>query len=401
MLNTLDGIKAICFKYSFFLQNDLSLELLLNSRRWKLFFLLRLESNSKKASLTRVNKKHEESNLCSFKNVPLKSYSLIKLVNTLVIPVSEYKKILNTIFILMFSLSIGIVILLFFSGRFLAKKTLSPVEQIRKQVDTIYEKNLSSRIISPNPNDEIGQLSNTFNRLLQRLEKAFDAQQQFIADASHELKTPIAILRSQWEKLATQQELPYEYRVRIQSDLEELARLSNLINILLLLAAPKEDFFVEDFPKINLSELVYSLYDDLQILAESKKQHVSFSIDENIHIAGDKSRVYQLLLNLADNAVKYTLENGIIEIKLKTNNNFTEFSIKDNGIGISEEHLPHVFERFYRVDKSRSRKNGGFGLGLAVCKIIVESHKGSINIQSDNKTGTTVVVQFPLVFQTA
>lgn len=312
-----------------------------------------------------------------------------------VIPITENKKMLHLILILMCSLGAGIVILLFFSGRFLAKKTLKPVEQIRKQVDAIYEKNLSSRIVSPNPADEIGQLSNTFNHLLQRLEKAFDLQQQFIADASHELKTPITILRSQWEKLASQQDLPYEYRVRIQSDLEELARLSNLINILLLLATPKEKSFTEDFPIINLSELTNLLYDDLIILAGNKNQQISFAVDDNIQVAGDKERIFQLFLNLADNAVKYTPENGSIEIRLKSINNYAEFSIKDNGIGIPEEHLPHVFERFYRVDRSRSRMSGGFGLGLAVCKTIVEAHNGSINIQSDISHGTTVIVKFP------
>ncbi|MCD6353956.1 MAG: HAMP domain-containing protein, partial [Prolixibacteraceae bacterium] len=160
-----------------------------------------------------------------------------------VVPVSEGKKILSRIAILMFSLGVVIVLLLFFSGRFLARKTLAPVEQIRRQVDAIYEKNLSSRIISPNPSDELGQLAGTFNLLLQRLEKAFDSQQQFIADASHELKTPLTILRTHWEKLAAQKDIPYNHRIRIQSDVDELVRLSSMINNLLLLSSTKEKIF--------------------------------------------------------------------------------------------------------------------------------------------------------------
>lgn len=313
-----------------------------------------------------------------------------------VISVSDEKIILARIRMLMGVLGMSVVILLFFSGRFLARKTLDPVQQVRRQVDAIYEKNLSTRIISSNPDDEIGQLAETFNNLLQRLEKAFDSQQQFIADASHELKTPLTILRTQWEKLAAQQELPYEYRVKIQSDIEELARLSNLINNLLLLATPGNKNVKDEHFFISLSELVNSFYEDILVLAENKQQKVLVRIDDNISITGDKVRIYQLLLNLADNAIKYTPDNGIIEITLSKEGSYALFTIKDNGIGIHDEHLPHVFERFYRVDKSRSRQSGGYGLGLAVCKTIVEAHKGLITLTSNTSGGTTVVVKLPV-----
>jgi len=313
-----------------------------------------------------------------------------------VISVSDEKIILARIGMLMGVLGISVVILLFFSGRFLARKTLDPVQQVRRQVDAIYEKNLSTRIISSNPDDEIGQLAETFNNLLQRLEKAFDSQQQFIADASHELKTPLTILRTQWEKLAAQQELPYEYRVKIQSDIEELSRLSNLINNLLLLATPGNKNVKDEHFFISLSELVNSFYEDILVLAENKQQKVLVRIDDNISITGDKVRIYQLLLNLADNAIKYTPDNGIIEITLSKEGSYAIFTIKDNGIGIPDEHLPFVFERFYRVDKSRSRQSGGYGLGLAVCKTIVEAHKGIITLSSNISGGITVFVKLPV-----
>lgn len=313
-----------------------------------------------------------------------------------VIPVSEGNRILHNIAILMFSLGLAIVLLLFFSGRFLARKTLAPVEQIRKQVDAIYEKNLSQRIFSPNPSDEIGQLAGTFNLLLQRLEKAFDSQQQFIADASHELKTPIAILRSHWGKLAAEKNIPYNHRIRIQLDVDELARLSALINNLLILSSPEEKMFMDKFPVVNFSKLAYSVYDDILVLAEDKKLQIQVSIAKNILIKGDKARIYQLLLNLVDNAVKYTLQSGRIKMKLYQNSTWAEFIIEDNGIGISASNIPYVFERFYRVDKSRSRKTGGYGLGLAVCKTIVEAHNGSISIKSGENRGTKVIVKIPL-----
>jgi len=314
-----------------------------------------------------------------------------------VISISDERRILNHIWMLMSMLGLSIVILLFFSGRFLARITLAPVEQVRRQVDNIYEKNLSTRIISTNPDDEIGQLATTFNNLLQRLEIAFNSQQQFIADASHELKTPLTILRTQWENLANKKELPYEYRVKIQSNVEELARLSNLINNLLLLATPENKLIANEQPEINLSELVHSFCEDIQVLAESKGQQILKKITENIKISGDKVRIYQLFLNLADNAFKYTPDSGSIEISLVKEDEFAVFILKDNGIGIPEENLPHVFERFYRVDKSRSRYSGGHGLGLAVSKTIVEAHRGTIVISSSSADGTKVIIKIPLV----
>ncbi len=314
-----------------------------------------------------------------------------------VIPISEEKKILSHIALLMASLGFAIVLFLFFSGRFLARKTLAPVEQIRRQVDSIYEKNLSKRIVSPNPSDEIGQLAATFNLLLQRLEKAFDSQKQFIADASHELKTPLAILRSHWEKLAAQKDIPVGHRIRIQSDIDELARLSSLINNLLLLASTGNKISFDELPLLNFSELCHALHEDILVLAENKNLQIAAVIDEDIFVKGDKTRLYQLLLNLADNAVKYTPQNEWIDISLQHGDKYAEFTIKDNGIGIADENLPHVFERFYRVDKSRSRKTGGYGLGLAVCKTIVEAHNGTISINSNPHRGTTLVVKIPLV----
>ena len=164
----------------------------------------------------------------------------------------------------------------------------------------------------------------------------------------------------------------------------------------LLLASPKEKISLNDLPSINLSELVHALYDDLLVLSENKQQIIEVSITEGLEVYGDKLRLYQLLLNLADNAVKYTPENGKIGIELTKDKNMALFSINDNGIGISPEHLPHIFERFYRVEKSRSRQSGGYGLGLAVSQTIVDAHFGTISISSISGSGTTVKVNLPL-----
>lgn len=313
-----------------------------------------------------------------------------------VVPVTEDKTMLSRIFFLMVLSGLVIVTLLFLSGKFLAGKTLKPVEEIRKQVDAIYGKNLSSRIATLNSNDELDQLANTFNRMLDRIENTFEQQRQFIADASHELKTPIAILRSQWEKLAMQNNLDNELRKKIVSDIEELARISRLISNLLLLSTPDNKALASESGLVNLNELFSALEDDVKVLAEPKSQCVKVTVQESIVLPGDKSRLYQLFLNLADNAVKYTPEKGSIEIKAHKNSDKIVITFEDNGIGIPPEHIPFVFERFYRVDKSRSRKTGGNGLGLAVCKTIAEALNGSISIESTLELGTKVTVVLPV-----
>lgn len=312
-----------------------------------------------------------------------------------VISVTDDKKMLSQILFLIVLSGIVIISLLFFSGRFLAGKTLKPVDGIRRQIDSIYEKNLSLRILIPNTEDELGQLAKTFNQMLDRVENAFENQRQFIADASHELKTPVAILRSQWEKMAMQDNLDRETQQKIIADIEELANISRIISSLLLLSTPENKIITTDNSLVSLNELFSSLTEDVNILAEAKQQNVQITVEGNIYLPGDKTKLYQLFLNLADNAVKYTHDKGTIRIEACENSNKVIITFEDTGIGIPSKHLPFVFERFYRVDKSRSRKTGGNGLGLAVCKAIVEAHKGSISIQSVEENGTVVTVILP------
>lgn len=312
-----------------------------------------------------------------------------------VISVTDDKQMLFRILFLIVLSGIVIISLLFFAGRFLAGKTLKPVEEIRKQVDSIYGKNLSSRIVTQNSEDELGQLAKTFNQMLDRVENTFEKQRQFIADASHELKTPVAILRSQLEKMAMQDNLDRETQKKIITDIEELANISRIISSLLLLSTPENKIIGTDSGVVSLNELFSALKEDVNILAEAKQQIVQITVQENLSLAGDKTKLYQLFLNLADNAIKYTPEKGSLKIDVSKSSNQIVITFEDSGIGIPSEHLPFVFERFYRVDKSRSRKTGGHGLGLAVCKAIVEAHKGNISIQSTEEIGTLVTVVIP------
>jgi heavy metal sensor kinase len=312
----------------------------------------------------------------------------------LVKPISDITRTLQTIQTFMFILVPIAVLLLSIGGNFLARKTLGPIENVRQQVDDIYDQNLSQRIKVINPQDELGSLTQTFNQMLERLQQAFESQQRFLADASHEIKTPITILRSQWEKMLEEKALPVHFKKEIQNDLEDLVRLAELVDNLLLLSSIDEKSIKIEQKPVDLADVLQEVYEDGKILAEHKHQNINFDYQTTATISGDRSRLVQLFLNLIDNAVKYTDERGGISLFLFKTNNTTHVEIRDTGIGISEKDLVHIFNRFYRADKSRSRQLGGSGLGLSICQWIVNAHHGKIKIQSEINKGTKVSIEF-------
>ena len=310
-------------------------------------------------------------------------------------PIGDIHRTLNLIKRYMFFLVPLSLLILAIGGNFLAKKSLQPVEEIRRQVDRIYEKNLSQRIHAVNPDDELGQLTTTFNRMLERLQTAFESQRHFLADASHELKTPLAVLRGQWEHLFEHPDFPAEFKSHLRNDIEELARLSKLIDNLLLLSAVDDNKIKIEQQPVNLSLVLKEVYEDGKILAESKKQKIHLKIsDDSAEINGDKNRLVQLFLNLVDNAIKYTPPKGEIFLSLSRKDDKILVEIQDTGIGIPKKDLPFIFNRFYRVDKSRSRELGGSGLGLSICQWIVQAHSGEISIDSKIGEGMRVSISF-------
>jgi len=312
----------------------------------------------------------------------------------LVIPISEITRTLRTIQTFMFFLVPLAVLLLSIGGNFLARKTLGPIDNVRKQVDEIRDQNLSQRIKVINPMDELGSLTQTFNQMLDRLQQAFDSQRRFLADASHEIKTPITILRSQWEKMLEEKTLPVHCKKEIQNDLEDLVRLAELVDNLLLLSEIDENRTRIEQKPVDLADILREVYEDGKILAEHKHQNIKLDCQSAATILGDRSRLVQLFLNLIDNAVKYTDDNGEISLRLLNINNMAHIEIRDTGIGISENDLVHIFDRFYRADKSRSRQLGGSGLGLSICQWIVNAHRGKIKMQSEINKGTTISIEF-------
>jgi heavy metal sensor kinase len=278
----------------------------------------------------------------------------------------------------------------------LARKALAPVDRIRRSADAITADRLDQRLTVANPDDELGRLAQTINAMIGRLERSFTEIRRFTADASHELRTPLTVLRTEVEVALGKSLTIAEHEQRLGSILEELVRMSRLTDQLLTLS--RRDAGVEhfDIAPLDLHSLVAGVVEAMRPLAEVKG--VSLQIDGvgSNQMSGDEGRLRQIFINLLDNALKYTSAGGTVTVRLGQRDDFNVVVVEDTGIGISAEHLPRVFDRFYRVDKARSRSEGGTGLGLSIAQSIVKAHAGMIEMASTVGQGTVCTVTFPL-----
>ena len=294
-------------------------------------------------------------------------------------------------------------------GFFLADRALAPIDRITQTaLEITRTEDLSRRIQQVGPQDEMGRLATTFNEMLERIEQLFHTQQRFIADVSHELRTPLTVIRGNVDILSrvmaarkqqpvladgpTQE--PYEeaFAESLSAIERESERMARLINDLLLLAQADAGVPIRQ-ELVEMDELLLGVYRHGQAL--SKDVVVELDNLEPGIVAGDPDRLEQLLLNLLDNAIKYTPAGGQVTLGLKREDGWVRIDIADTGVGIPAEDLPHIFERFYRVDKARSRQNGGTGLGLSIARWIVEAHNGYIDVESEINRGTTFTVWLP------
>lgn len=288
------------------------------------------------------------------------------------------------------------IVLLALASYLLTRKALDPVNIITKKADRISQNNLDERIQVPVENDELGQLSQVLNNLLDRLQRAFTTQQQFLADAAHELKTPLSILRAHWESELNNVELSLEMKEKFVQDIETISRLSHLINNLLLLSKTEAVRSTFEYLPVQLDEILNEVLSDAQVLADMKSQKIEVIELNPVKINGDRMRLYQLFFNIIDNSIRYGFESGSIWISLKSSDKWNLVEIRDNGPGISADDLPHIFDRFFRAQKDRARKTGGSGLGLSICQLIVQSHDGKIEVESDAGKGTIFRLKFPI-----
>jgi heavy metal sensor kinase len=278
-------------------------------------------------------------------------------------------------------------------GVFLAKITLNPVDRIIKTAQKITAESLKLRIQMPGTRDEIERLAATFNDMLDRLEKAFSSQQHFIQDASHELKTPLTILQGELEVTLKRIRTAAEYEEVLKSSLEEIRRISSIVENLLLLARVEDRETGLDVREFNLQRVLQEAVAGMEILARGKSLALSLSPDGAIMLRGDEQKLKQVFLNLLDNAIKYTPPHGSVSVSASTTAESVRITVQDSGIGIPPAELPHIFDRFYRVDKARS--SSGFGLGLSIARSIVEAHRGTISAESSLNRGSTFTVFLP------
>ncbi|HKI53105.1 MAG TPA: ATP-binding protein [Anaerolineales bacterium] len=267
------------------------------------------------------------------------------------------------------------------SGYFLASRALSPIDQITATARQISAKDLSARLNISSTDDEVGRLTQTLNDMLARLDDSFQRERQFTNDASHELRTPLTAMQAILGVIREKQRTPDEYEQALDDLNEEADRLRTLVENLMHLARgeKRSDNLYET---VNLATLINDVADSLRPLVEAKQLTLNCEVTDNLAVLGDSDELIRIFVNLLDNAIKYT-EQGQIDVIAKKDAKEILVSVKDTGVGISPEHLPHIFDRFYRVDKSRSRQaGGGSGIGLTIAHAIVEAHGGRIWVES-------------------
>jgi heavy metal sensor kinase len=283
-------------------------------------------------------------------------------------------------------------------GYFLARKSLAPIASMNSQTQRISAENLSARLDVSNTRDELGHLATTINDLLARLESSFKEQQRFIADASHELRTPLAVLRGETEVALGKTRTIDEYQQSLSLIQEEAERLSRIVEDLFILARqPINTHAVLNHDRVSLNDAVRDCARAARVLAIRKG--VRLKVDHDlpaIALQGDEELIRRMILNLLDNAVKYTPAGGEISLALGRQNGQAEIVVRDTGIGIPERDQPRVFDRFFRVDKARARAMGGAGLGLSIAQWIVEVHGGEISVTSAPGHGSTFTVVLPV-----
>jgi len=281
-------------------------------------------------------------------------------------------------------------------GYLVAQRALRPVDTIINAAERISSHNLSDRLPVPQTRDELERLSLALNHMIRRLEESFQYTQRFLADASHELRTPLTILQAELEAMLGHIRADAELSEVAVSALEEVERLRNIVESLFALSRLDAGEAINQTEIFDLGELVTSTADQMSLLALDKRISIKCEAPEALMVRGDRARLKQVAVNLLDNAIKYTPEGGAIHVRTATRQNRAVLEVIDNGIGIPPQAVPHVFERFYRVDKARSRQLGGAGLGLSIVKSICAAHSGHVEVQSKEGKGSRFSVELPL-----
>lgn len=281
-------------------------------------------------------------------------------------------------------------------GWLLARRALKPVDRMADAARRISAEHLAERLADPGGGDELSKLAQTLNEMLSRLDESFNQIRQFSADASHELQTPLTILKGEMEVALRSPRSPEEYQRILKSALEEIDRIARLVEGLLLLARADAGVLRMDRKTVDLSQIVEEIYKQGKVLAAARHITLLLGQMEPTLIQGDVERLRRLLLNLMDNGIKYTPAGGRVTLSLQREGGWARLKVEDTGIGLSPEEQERIFERFYRSAEARTHNEGGYGLGLCIAKSIAEAHGGRIEVNSSPGLGSTFAVLLPL-----
>ncbi len=278
-------------------------------------------------------------------------------------------------------------------GFILVRRALLPVEYITLKAEQISQHNLSERLPVERSGDEIEQLSVSLNNMISRLEDAMRSSKQFVADASHELRTPLTVMRGELESLAQDRSLGREVRESLGSVLEEVDRLAEIVEGLLSLSRLDAGESAVDWGRVDLGRLAADTADQMALMALDKRIELKCDPHPEVWVEGDRARLKQVIVNLLDNAIKYTAPGGAVRMSVRADGAQAVLEVRDSGIGIPPEALAEVFKRFYRVDEARSREPGGAGLGLSIVKSICAAHGAEVEVTSSAGAGSTFCVR--------
>ncbi|MBS0366559.1 MAG: HAMP domain-containing protein [Proteobacteria bacterium] len=285
-------------------------------------------------------------------------------------------------------------------GFILVRRALTPVAQMAETAEAITHHNPGERLPVVRSGDELERLSLALNHMISRLEAALHGSKQFVADASHELRTPLTVMRGELENLAQDHHLAAETRESLGSVLEEVGRLTGIVEGLLALSRMDAGEAQAPAQRVDLGELAATTAGQMSLLAEDKDVRISCAAAPDVAVSGDPSRLKQVIVNLLDNAIKYTPVGGEVCLTVTRDAGMALLEVRDNGIGIPAEALPHVFQRFYRVDGSRSREQGGAGLGLSIVESICGAYGAQVEVSSTPGAGSTFRIRQPLAGKT-
>ena len=301
---------------------------------------------------------------------------------------------LNTVRVRLTSIFAVIAVTALVVALFLSRVLTNPITAVSRTMRKMGKGDLSVRV-PVRGSGELRELAENYNTMAAQLESLDKTRNQFVSNASHELKTPLATMKIMLESMIYQPDMPAEVRADFMKDINhEIDRLTGIVTDLLVLTRldNKEEMKRES---VNMSELKQETIHLLTTAAEQRKQTLTEEVQEDLYLYGDRSKLSQILYNLTDNAIKYTPEEGTVHVSLKQENGCVIWRVRDNGIGIPADDQEHIFERFYRVDKARGRETGGTGLGLSIVKQMVRMHGGTISVHSEPGKGSEFTVMFP------